>query len=48
MNTELKLVRFPKLARRYPRDFTFYVPDPISSIDTDLFLLSSHYGESAS
>jgi hypothetical protein len=25
-------------ARSYPRHFTFYVPDPISSIDTDLFL----------
>ena len=23
---------FPKLPRRYPRDFTFYVADPISSI----------------
>ena len=25
---------FPSLARRYPRDFTFYVADPVSSIET--------------
>jgi hypothetical protein len=24
--------RVPQLARRYPRDFTFYVADPISSV----------------
>jgi hypothetical protein len=28
----------PTLARRYPRDFTFYVADPISSIRSKRFL----------
>ena len=28
----LKLARSPTLARRYPRDLTFYVADPLSSI----------------
>ena len=28
----------PQLARRYPRDFTFYVGDPISSIRSERFL----------
>jgi hypothetical protein len=30
--TVIETRAFPSLARRYPRDFTFYVADPISSI----------------
>ena len=30
--TVIETRAFPSLARRYPRDFTFYIADPISSI----------------
>ena len=41
--TSLKLVRCP-LARSYPRHFTFYVADPVSSIPANVILTPRSLG----
>jgi hypothetical protein len=43
--TQLKLVRCP-LARSYPRHFTFYVADPVSSVPANASLTPRSLGTS--